>query len=557
MMRAMRSGCVLLLAVAACGCGGPVGPVAPQDRAAVHLVRCRPAPRLPGLDADGAVFGGLVGGEEGGEVEAFGPTGIARTFGVGGGGGGAGGGGSIGIGIGVGPGAGAPAKPATTVLLGTPSITGSLSPAAITRVLQHRLGELSACAAKEKQLLASGPASSRAVVSWRFTIGTAGKVIQADVTSHVLSPALATCVTGVVRGATFPAPPDGRLVAVTLPIVFDATGVEPEGAPEVEPVPPWTPFAIDSSETADSADKAARAAEGAMRGKLGAIEACFASSTATGSLRAMLALDTEGALSSVRAGGLGDKAIEACVENAVTGLRVVLPTSDAAEIACDLSRGDAQPWRVTADRSGYGVVEVTRTRVRHADQMLSAGEEPDTLAEHAMYVIVADADAPGAMLGLAMRWTRDADATLVAVRPASPKGAAARFLAMGQTAASESASGELDDLVRATLQVGSASVTACVNRWTHVAKLADPAAVGGAVQKLAAQCRRQCPSSLVIAVDRDAAAGALIEVAGAARRAGFERALIVRGSGGPPPAVAPEDGEAGLGCTPANAGDEP
>jgi hypothetical protein len=43
----------------------------------------------------------------------------------------------------------------------------------------------------------------------------------------------------------------------------------------------------------------------------------------TGSLRAMLAVDADGALTSVRAGGLGDRAIEACVENAMTGLRVV------------------------------------------------------------------------------------------------------------------------------------------------------------------------------------------------------------------------------------------
>ena len=280
----------------------------------------------------------------------------------------------------------------------------------------------------------------------------------------------------------------------------------------------------------------------------------------TGSVRAMLELDTEGELSSVRAGGLGDKALEACVENAVTGLRVVMPTSETAEIACDLSRGDAQPWRVTTDRSGYGVVEVTRTRVRHGDQMLSAGEEPDTLAEHSMYLIVADADAPGAMLGLAMTWTRDADATLVAVRPAAPRGAPAQFLAMGQTAASESSSGDSEDPARAMLQVGTGSVIACASRWTHVAKLADPAAVGAAAQQLAARCRTlHCSSSLVIAVDRDAVAKDLVEVTGAARRAGFERAIVVRGAGGPPPAgaAAAEDGAAGLGCTPANAGDEP
>ena len=63
----------------------------------------------------------------------------------------------------------------------------------------------------------------------------------------------------------------------------------------------------------------------------------------------------------------------------------------------------------------------------------------------------------------------------------------------------------------------------------------------------------------MIAVDRDAVAKDLIEVTGAARRAGFERALIVRGSGGKPPAPesAAEGEPAGFGCTPANAGDGP
>jgi hypothetical protein len=263
----------------------------------------------------------------------------------------------------------------------------------------------------------------------------------------------------------------------------------------------------------------------------------------------------------VRAGGLGDKAIEACVENALTGLRAVMPSSESIELACDLSRGDAQPWRVTTDRSGYGVVEITRTRIRHGDQMLSAGEELDTLAEHSMYLLVADADASGAMLALAMRWTRDADATLVAVRPPAPKAAPPRFIAMGQTTASESLTGDVEDPSRATLQIGAGSLTACVGRWSQAARLSDPGAISAAAQKLAARCRTQgCSSSLAIAVDRDAAAGDLVEVAGAARRAGFERALVVRGSGGAAPAAeTTDDGATAIGCTPGNAGggDEP
>jgi hypothetical protein len=543
MMRPMRPGLALVLAIAACG--GPVGPAAPQDRARVRLVWCKPAVPLPALDGDGEVYGGLIGTASGIAVMGTlsGGTGIGLL----------GTRAPLDLGAGAGAGAGAPARPAMTVVLGAPSITGAIPAAVIARVLGARTGEMAACASKEPQLLASGSASSKAVVAWRFTVGATGKVIQADVTSPVLSEPIAACVTGVLRGAAFPAPPDGRVVAVTLPIAFDATGTPPD-PPDVDPEAPWTPFAMDPAEAARASDQAARAAEGALRKKLAAIDECFASSPVTGSLRAMLAVDSDGALTSVRAGGLGDKAIEACVENAMTGLRVVLPSETSSELSCDLSRGDAQPWRVTTDRGGHGVVEISRTRVRHGDQMLSLGEEPDTLTDHTTYLLVADADAPGALLTLAMRWTGDADSTLVAVRPAGPPGAPPQLLGAGYTATS--GQGGDDEEVRATLEVGAAEVTACASRWRQVAKLADPAAIDAAAQKLAARCRTlACSASLVIGVGRDAVGRDLIEVAGAARRAGFERVLFLRGRGGVP-ADESDDGSPSSGCAPPDGDDE-
>lgn len=534
MMRRMSGRLALVLAITACG--GPGGPTTPQDRGRVHLVRCRPAPPLPTLDADaGTVYGGLLGIGEGGGGFGLGTIGTGTLR--------AGSGGGAGGGV-------APAKPPMTVVLGAPAITGALAASAIGRVLQQRAGELAACASKEPQLLASGPASSKAVVSWRFTVGATGKVIQADVTSPVLSAPIAACVTGVIRGAAFPAPPDGRVVAVTLPIAFDATGTPPE-PPEVDPVPPWTPFAIDPSEAASVTERAARAAEGAMRGKLAAIDACFASSAVTGSLRAMLAVDTDGELTSVRVGGLGDKAVEACVENAVTGMRIMLPSETSGELACDLARGEAQPWRATLDRPGYGVVEVSRTRLRYGDQAVAAGEVHDPLSDQTMFVLVADADASGAMLALAMGWTADADTTLVAVRPARPPGAPPQLLGVGHTSTIGTGG---EEEARATIEVHASGVTACADSWTHAAKLADPAAVDGAAQKLAARCRSQaCSSSLVVAVGRDAAAKDLAVVVGAARRAGFERVLFMRGPGGP---AAGDDGSPIASCTGAVGDDE-
>lgn len=553
MMRWMRSGPALSFALllapglALAACGGRGAPAAPQDHARVRLVRCRAAPALPTLSgADGGGYGKLLTAEGVGGLGLIGVLSVEPDV-------------EPGAGSDAGSDAGSSAAamgPQLAVALGEPAVTGSLPAQAIAGALSPRAPAIAACA-KQGPLLAGKPASRAApqktAVEWRFTVAAGGKVIQADPTAHVLSEPVEACVNGVVRGAPFPAPPDGRVVAVTLPIAFDATGATP-AAPEVEAVTPWTPFAIDATEAAGVSEQTARAAEGALRGKLDAIEACFAGSAVTGSLRAMLAVDALGALSSVRAGGLGDKAIEACVENALTGARVIMPSTSSGELACDLSRGDAQPWRVTLDRGGYGVVEISRTRVRHGEQTLAAGEEPDALGDHTVFALVADADAPGALLARAMRWTNDADATLVAVRAGA--GAAPQLLGAGHTAAADDQTGEGDG-ARAMLEVGAGAVTACAGRWKHAAQLADPAAIDGAAQQLATRCRSQsCLPTLVIAADRDAIARGLAAAVGAARRAGFDRVLFVQGAGGAP-GRSDEDLSGAVSCTPSKFDDDP
>ena len=554
MMRAMRSALALVpardlaidltivMAITACGGHGgvPADPSGARAAGPVRLVRCRPAPPLPSLGGDPAALGSLLGSG----TAMFGSLEAGEAM--------------IGV-LRAGPpavDADAPPKRGAVVVVGEPAVTGSLAAPAIAAVLRPRAAELAACVARAPQLLEAGATKTRVVVEWRLTVGAGGKVIQADPAARELSPPIEACVTGVVRGAAFPAPPDGHVVAVKLPIAFDATGAAPE-APEVEATAAWTPFAQDATEAASASEQAARAAEGAVRGRLAAIDACFAGSAATGSLRAVLAVDIDGALTSARAGGLGDKAAEACVENALTGLRVVLPSSSSGELACDLSRGDAQPWRLTLDRGGYGVVEVSRTRVRYGDQSLSLGEEPDTLSGHSVFALVADADAPGALLALAMRWTSEADATLVALRAAGAAGAGGPplLLGAGRTAAAEDQTGEGEES-RPLLELGGGALTACTGRWRQIARLADPSAIDGAVQKLAARCReRGCSPSLVIAADRDAAARELAQAAGAARRAGFERVLFVPGVGQAAAGEEPAEPADGVSCPPRSSDD--
>ncbi|HEY6176265.1 MAG TPA: hypothetical protein VIX73_17540, partial [Kofleriaceae bacterium] len=70
-------------------------------------------------------------------------------------------------------------------------------------------------------------------------------------------------------------------------------------------------------------------------------------------------------------------------------------------------------------------------------------------------------------------------------------------------------------------------------------------AVDGLARKVAARCRGvRCSASLGVAIDADATASQLLDVAGAARRAGFERVLLGSYSGCAAPKLArPAAGE--------------
>jgi len=82
------------------------------------------------------------------------------------------------------------------------------------------------------------------------------------------------------------------------------------------------------------------------------------------------------------------------------------------------------------------------------------------------------------------------------------------------------------------LRVSSGTITACVDRASQHASLGDPAAVDGLVRRVAARCRGvRCSASLGVTIDADATASQLLDVAGAARRAGFERVLLGSYSG--------------------------
>jgi hypothetical protein len=253
--------------------------------------------------------------------------------------------------------------------------------------------------------------------------------------------------------------------------------------------------------------------EAVLQKRAPAIGACFGPKGPTGSLRVMLEIGVGGEVGMVRSGGLGDAKGEACVTELLRKVAVVTPIDEHVEVACDLARGDARPWRLALD--SYGVIEVEPTQLRHGEHTLvPGGAQPESLPVNT-YVVVAQPDTPGGMLQAAMMWVADAYVLMLAVRDgAGPP----TFLGIADTGA------DSDAQARASLRVNKTTVTACANGTTHEAKLAD---LGPLVHKLADTCRsRGCAPALFVGIDSDAVARDLIEVASAARRAGFARVLF-------------------------------
>jgi hypothetical protein len=406
------------------------------------------------------------------------------------------------------------------VELGRPTIIGALDAEGVESVMQSGLPMLRKCLGYE---IAARNINAKTVIQYRLSITANGGVQTASTSSRSLGSTLESCVERVLRGLVFTSSPSGGTTSVTYPLIFDSTRTEPEPAPLTKlDEKPWTPFAIAFDRPSRAAIPTARATEAAIRTKLGAIDSCFAkSATARGSLRALIQLDVEGRPTAVRLGGLGDARGEACAAEVIAGLRVLAPSPMLAEIACDLSRGDARPWRVTP-AAGYGVIEASRQQLRYGTQTLARDAvEPPPLADTKTFLVIAEPDTPGAMLELALQWAAD-DVVVVALRDGA---GAPLFLGIGRTGASLGASSV--EAVRPTLRLGTRTVTSCVDRSSQQTKLANPVALGTLVQRVADKCKKlSCTGTLALALDAEAKVKDLVEVVGAARRAGFDRILI-------------------------------
>jgi hypothetical protein len=482
---------VAAVVLSACGTAAPAR--APEVAPGLRLVGCAPAAPLPRTATD---LGGpiLPGGDD-----EYGALGYAAS---------------------VHHDQPPPPTSGASVIAGAPMVSGPLERPVIERMVRVHLPQLRAC--YERELV--GDPGMTGAVTVTFMAGPDGKVTLTNVLGSGVTPAVSACVVRVLQTLSFPA---GQMITVTYPFQFTIGGADVAPAQALAPVAglrpggPWTPFALGDEPPPRTAPLLARATEGAIRRDIASVAGCFSGAAPLGSLRAMLAVRSDGAIDSARAGGLGDAA-EACVARRLTELRVANPVHDAAEIACDFARGEARPWRV-APAAGYTVLEASPRGVRHDDELVTPGVvAPRPLPPDQTFLVVATPETPGAMLELALEWTEQGDATLIALRDG------ARVpLVVGAARTAHQIGGSEQVTAWPALRVGRTTVTACVDRAAMRVPLGDPVAVDDLLQRMAVRCRGvHCSASLGVSIDAEATVAQLFDVAGAARRAGFQRVLL-------------------------------
>lgn len=414
-----------------------------------------------------------------------------------------------------------PLRKASTVSFGLPTTSGMIDAMVVRRTVQARVADLQACFDRELQ---TNPNTLRVSMNWRFTITQDGRVPFAEPTSQQLSNATNSCVARTFRALQFPVRSSAGSLTVTLPVVFDSIQLadRPSLVASGQKVA-WTPFAVGAF-APERATNVARATEAALRGRAAKLDTCFPPGSA-GSLRTLLGVQGNGTVAMIRAGGIGDGAIESCVEKELAGAKVVNPLGDATEVACDFARGDAQPWRVTP--AGYGVIAATKKEMSFGKQAIVVGAlEPDALPGNQTYLIVAEPDTPGSVLANALAWASEGDASLVALHDGRR---APVYLGMGRAGYDDAAAS------RPMMMLQRDGLLACLDKQVKSGKLAE---AGVLAQRLATKCRSMRCGTLVVGVDELAVAKDLVEVTSAARRAGFARVVIsgrVQCSGGSSP----------------------
>jgi hypothetical protein len=326
----------IVLALAACEKKSDP-PAPPPPKPPLELVRCAAAPAPPAISYGGG--GGVGIGGFGGRVTTPAPT----------------------------------LKKPRIEMHDTHAI-GAFETAIVSRHVKQSFDDVLHCYDTTITTKATG------TVAISLEIGADGKVSDSHATG--MDDKLDDCVAQVMRGLAFDTPKDGgrtkargRLTfTYVAPTGFSAGGrpiafVDHKRTKKILDTPEtrapidralsqltttpnndlpaqWTPFArhVPNSEAPD-VDAAVATA---MKAKLASLEHCFGD--VKGSARAVIAVGATASDTHVRVGGLGDGKVEQCLGDAIGAIGFA-PAVTPHEVACDLSRGGAQPWRVSA--AGY------------------------------------------------------------------------------------------------------------------------------------------------------------------------------------------------------------
>jgi hypothetical protein len=492
-------------------------PPAPQ----IALVRCTAARLPPHVDAprsEPAKPSEADLEKAIGEIGGAGAIGTANGYGQGGGRAQQ----NVGLGDGMGGRSiGSHGMVSPGVTLGPLSVVGSLDKEIIHRYLRRSEQKLRYC--YERRLVQNPGIAGTLIV--KFVIDPEGKVPSAVVSG--VDPEVADCVRGVLRQIEFPKPTGGGLVEVSTRLTAAPDSGPADHRGEIarydppKPTPPvhvadtreWTPYAASEGLAPDDIASAAAAQLAAAipehRAKL---TACVGART--GSLRVVARVGGDGAIVAVRAGGLGDHQVDACIASELIGMKLA-PAPIISEVACDFTMGESQPWRVTDD--GYYTIAVTKDGVLHDGKPVTSAPTPKKDEDLTLLVIV-DRDAPGKLVDAAVRLTVHGSASLFAVKGEDGALRLAGTGPSGRAGARTSAPAYRIDATADPLRACDATASIAT------ASVHDAKAVDAMVSAIAKACGSGCADA-PLAI-RSASGADLLAIAGAAQRAGVERITV-------------------------------
>ncbi len=375
------------------------------------------------------------------------------------------------------------------------TVAAGLAPEVVRRYLKRNTNKLLYCF--EKHALAEPGFAAAAQVE--LEIGGDGHVANASA-SHV-HPDVADCLASVVKEIELPKP-----TAVPVKASATLTYGDPAHAAASDGHVAWTPFQIGAHNNPQGSFEMVAHTRAAVEARLAQLDACFGQ--ATGSVRALVRIG-DGHVTLTRAGGLGDRGVETCIEAALQPL--VVPGADAIEVACDLARGDDVPWRVTK-QPGWLEIDVARdgARIAGETQLLeTAGkaylDDHQRVAPGAL--VVADREASGTAIAKAAAWVNGFPIVVVAIAdpPRAP-----RFLALAHSSITH---GINEHRAHQAIAVAGKGVRTCRD--------GKPT---GDLMALVGACTGSC-GSVTLALE-DATVPDIVAAADAARSAGVTRLVV-------------------------------